>query len=102
MSRTRNIAFLLGASLALGVMSTSATAQSKTTNRVAIHDVRQLMQLMDKDKNGAVSKEEFMDFMSQTFDRLDVNRSGQLEPQELRRLTTPSWPGPPLAPASGD
>ena len=79
----------------LAVISTSAIAQSKNTKVTATRDVRQLIQLMDKDKNGTVSKEEFMDYMSQTFDRLDVNKSGQLEPEELRRLTRPDWPGPP-------
>ncbi|MGO8911486.1 MAG: hypothetical protein ACLQDM_19490 [Bradyrhizobium sp.] len=61
------------------------------TKAIATQDVRQLMQLMDKDMNGSVSKEEFMDFMSQTFDRLDVNKSGQLESEELQLLTKPGW-----------
>jgi len=51
----------------------------------------QLLRLMDKDKNDAVSKDEFMEFMSQTFDRLDVNKSGQLGPNELRRMADPNW-----------
>jgi hypothetical protein len=32
-----------------------------------------------------------MDFMSQTFDHLDINASGQLEPSELRALTSSRW-----------
>jgi len=32
-----------------------------------------------------------LEFMSQTFDRLDVNRSGQLEMEELIPLTKPTW-----------
>ena len=102
MSINRNIAFLVGTSLVLGAISTSALAQGKKTNMTATRDVRQLVRMMDRDKNGTVSKEEFMDFMSRTFDRLDVNKSGQLEPQELHRLTTPSWPGPPLEPGSAE
>jgi hypothetical protein len=42
------------------------------------------MRMMDKDQNGAVSKQEFMDFLSQAFDRLDISRSSQLERTELR------------------
>jgi translation elongation factor P/translation initiation factor 5A len=42
------------------------------------------MRLMDKDMNRLVSKDEFMRFMDQTFDRLDVNKSGTLEPREPR------------------
>ena len=78
----RSTIFVVGVSLAVGVISTSAIAQSKNTKATATRDVRQLLQLMDKDKNGTVSKQEFMDFMSRTFDRLDVNKSGQLEQEE--------------------
>jgi Ca2+-binding EF-hand superfamily protein len=38
---------------------------------------------MDTDKNGKVSKKEFMDFMSAEFDRLDTDKSGELDPKEL-------------------
>jgi len=47
---------------------------------------QQLLRRMDRDANGRVSKSEFLQHMSQTFDRLDVNKSGQLEPNELQRL----------------
>jgi Ca2+-binding EF-hand superfamily protein len=57
----------------------------------AATNVVQLLRLMDKDKNDAVSKDEFMEYMSQTFDRLDVNKSGQLERNELRRMADPNW-----------
>jgi Ca2+-binding EF-hand superfamily protein len=67
--------------------------RARTLKLTATRDVRQLLQLMDKDKNGTVSKEEFLDFMSQTFDRLDVNKNRQLEQEELRPLTRPDWPG---------
>jgi Ca2+-binding EF-hand superfamily protein len=48
---------------------------------------------MDKDKNGAVSKDEFMEYMSQTFDRLDVNKGGQLERSELSNAELPFGKG---------
>jgi Ca2+-binding EF-hand superfamily protein len=64
---------------------------SKRTAAVGQSDVRQLTRLMDRDKNGAVSKDEFLQYMSRTFDRLDVNKSGQLEPKELRQMTIPNW-----------
>jgi len=99
MSVDRGAAFFVGACLVIGAIATSAIAQSKHTKAAATHDVRQLVQLMDKDGNGAVSKQEFIEFMSQTFDRLDVDRSGQLEHEELRRLTRPDWiTRPPAAP----
>jgi Ca2+-binding EF-hand superfamily protein len=38
---------------------------------------------MDADKSGMVSKAEFMAFMEAEFDRLDKDKSGQLDVQEL-------------------
>jgi len=77
---------LVGASLVVTSAWTAAVAQSRGTRAAASRDVGQLMQMMDKDKNGTVSKEEFLDFMSQTFDQLDVNKNGTLEAGELSRL----------------
>jgi EF hand len=53
-------------------------------------DVTQLVFLMDTDKNGKISKKEFMDFMSAEFDRLDKDKSGELDVKELQqsRITT--------------
>jgi hypothetical protein len=46
-------------------------------------DVRDLLLLLDADKNGKISKKEFMDFMSAEFDRLDKDKSGELDQKEL-------------------
>jgi hypothetical protein len=46
-------------------------------------EVEQLLLLMDTDKNGKISKKEFMDFMSAEFDRLDKDKSGELDQKEL-------------------
>src|ERR1700693_3875775 len=83
MSMTGKIIALIGMSLIGGSVSTAAVALSKRTNAAATVDARQLVRMMDTDKNGTVSKDEFIEFMSQTFDRLDVNKSGQLEREEL-------------------
>ncbi|HXY58448.1 MAG TPA: hypothetical protein VEH76_07695 [Methylocystis sp.] len=45
---------------------------------------RQLVELMDRDRNGRVSKEEFMQFLRAEFDRLDADRSGELTHEEMR------------------
>ena len=46
-------------------------------------DVEDLLLLMDADKNGKISKKEWMDFASAEFDRLDTDKSGQLDIHEL-------------------
>ena len=46
----------------------------------------QLLQLMDKDRNGKVSRAEFMKFMNEEFDRLDINKDGELDVNELAEL----------------
>ena len=80
---------VITASIVVGTISTSALAVSKRTAATAERDVKQLVRMMDKDMNGVVSRDEFMAFMGRTFDRLDVNKSGTLEPSELRPLVTP-------------
>jgi Ca2+-binding EF-hand superfamily protein len=42
-----------------------------------------LLLLMDTDKNGRVSRQEFMKFMEAEFDRLDKDKSGDLDVKEL-------------------
>jgi len=76
---------LVGALLAGALVSASAFGASRRTWTAGQRYVAQLVQLMDQDKNGRVSKEEFMSFMSAEFDRLDVDRSGELTPEELSR-----------------
>ena len=93
MSMTRKLTVLVGMSFVFGLMSTAAFAASKRTAAAADADVRQLVRMMDRDQNSTVSKDEFLQFMSETFDRLDINRSGQLEPNEVRRMTLPNWMG---------
>jgi Ca2+-binding EF-hand superfamily protein len=45
--------------------------------------VKQLLLLMDTDKNGKISKDEWMQFMEAEFDRLDKDKPGQLAAKEL-------------------
>jgi EF hand len=46
-------------------------------------DAKKLLLLMDTDKNGKVSKQEFMNFMEAEFTRLDKNKDGELDVKEL-------------------
>jgi hypothetical protein len=77
--------------LAVEAISTAAFAFSKHTDAVTDASVRRLLRLMDKDKNGTVSKNEFMNYFSRTFDRLDVDHNRRLVPDELRPMLIPNW-----------
>jgi len=56
-----------------------------------VHGSGYLLNQMDRDMNGTVSKEEFLDYMGRTFERLDTNHSGKLGPGELRPLVGAKW-----------
>jgi hypothetical protein len=65
----------------------AATGNAVTRKlEVALSPTVQLLQLMDTDKNGKVSKEEFLHFMTAEFDFADKNHDGELDPKELRLL----------------
>ena len=69
------------------IESTSVAQQSTTSPQTLADDeVKQLLQLMDKDQNGKVSRAEFMTFMTTEFNRLDVNKDGELDVNELSQL----------------
>jgi Ca2+-binding EF-hand superfamily protein len=74
--------------LATGALLRTADAQKvspKAPGRLALGEaeVRQLLPLMDTDKNGRISKQEYMAFMEAEFERLDADKSGQLDTKEL-------------------
>jgi hypothetical protein len=48
-------------------------------------EARKLVLLMDTDKNGKISRAEYMAFMAAEFDRLDVNHDGELDLKELEQ-----------------
>ncbi len=87
MTRKRLIAALMGGAFALSCACFAQDKASvhKTPDKTAIatENARQLLILMDTDKNGKISKQEWMNFMSAEFDRLDADHSGELDPHEL-------------------
>jgi hypothetical protein len=48
-------------------------------------EAKKLLLLMDADRNGKVSRAEFMTFMAAEFDRLDTNKDGELDVKELEK-----------------
>lgn len=71
--------------LVLGIAAAQKASVPKAQNRLALGEdqVKQLLLLMDTDKNGKISKKEYMSFMEAEFDRLDKNKSGDLDVKEL-------------------
>jgi hypothetical protein len=76
-------------------ISSSSGAPNPTEYQLAKAEplVKRLLLLMDADNNNKVSKQEFMNYMSQEFDNLDVNKSGYLDIAELKKLSV-SQPHP--------
>ena len=94
MLRQSNRAWKIGVITVLGATGTmigTAAAQKaavpKPQDRLAIGEehVRQLLPLMDTDKHGMVSKQEYMKFMEAEFERLDRSKTGELN---VKQLTT--------------
>ncbi len=73
------ICLLIGLSvLAIDAMDTRYENRTQPEARAKVHE---LISLMDKEKNGQVSKAEFMQFINEEFDRVDSDRSGSLPPE---------------------
>ena len=88
--RSLLVASLLIACLCVGgtLASTSYAQKDSVPKRqdiVAIgsEKARELLALMDTDKNGKISKQEWMKFMEAEFDRLDTRKKGEIDPKEL-------------------
>jgi hypothetical protein len=72
---------LVGAAVAADMAKADAKGEDKT---VAVARYTQdIIDAMDSDKNHEVSKQEFLDYMSKEFDRLDVNHDGKLTQSEI-------------------
>ena len=95
MSRLMNVGLIVGFIAVLtvaGEITTITLAQTKATapkpqDRVALGEeqAKQLLLLIDTDKRGKISKQEWMRFMEAEFDRLDKEKNGELDVKELTR-----------------
>ncbi len=50
---------------------------------LASESAKETLLLVDTGKNGKISKQEWVHFMSPAFDRLDTKKNGELDPGEL-------------------
>jgi hypothetical protein len=93
------MAVLFSVAALLAMVGTGAVAQKIATPKAQDNvakgepEVRQLLPLMDQDREGKVSKQEFMKFMAAEFDRLDKKNDGKLDVKELTQ--------PPVQPTKG-
>ena len=89
---------MVSAAFAIAVLAScwlafqAATAQTKAnvpkpqnTRLLGEGAVQQLLLLMEPDKNGKISRQAWMTFMAEEFDRLDKDKKGELDAEELRR-----------------
>jgi len=74
---------MVGTPMAGQEVDPKATAEREKKFAAGEREAKKMLLLMDKDNNGKVSKQEFMNFMEAEFDRLDVNKDGQLDVNEL-------------------
>jgi hypothetical protein len=81
------IAVLVVTVVLLGNAVAQRQAVPKPQDKLALGEpeVKQLLFLMDTDKNGKISKEEWLKFMEAEFDRLDRDKKGQLDTKELEK-----------------
>lgn len=69
----------------LGTAAAQKASVPKPQNKLAMaeDEVKHLLFLMDSDKKGIISKQEFMKFMEAEFERLDKDKKGELNVKEL-------------------
>jgi hypothetical protein len=83
---------ILAVTALFAIVGTTTAAQNEATpkaqGKVAVGEaeVKQMLPLMDQDKDGKVSKQDFMKFMEGEFDRLDKKKEGKLD---VKKLTQP-------------
>jgi predicted nucleotidyltransferase len=93
--RKRVVVLIISALFIIGTMVGTAAAQRENdmppiTEHKAIVDARRneakrMMLLMDTNKDGKVSKEEWMGFMEREFDRLDTNHDGFVDVKDMEK-----------------
>jgi Ca2+-binding EF-hand superfamily protein len=81
MTRRSLLIALMSAGGVLAVADVAPRPQDKLAQ--ANENVKQLLLLLDADKNGRISKKEWMAFMEAEFNKLDKDGNGELDQKEL-------------------
>jgi hypothetical protein len=86
--RRRNLSLALLVVAALGVaFAQKGIPKQPDKNVLAIENVKQLLLVMETDKSGKISKQQWMAFMESQFDRLDLEKKGELDQKAIRQST---------------
>jgi hypothetical protein len=89
MSKQIKVVLTIAALAAISAISGNGAEQGQTLPKppdkqtVRADQVKQLLLLMDTDKNGKISKEEWLALMAAEFDRLDKDKSARLDVKEI-------------------
>ena len=90
MTRKNLLVVAVSAALVLAVVTfaqKAAVPKQPSRHSLAQQNVKDLLLLMDADKNGKISKQEWMKFMEAEFDTLDKDKKGELDQKELLQST---------------
>lgn len=81
MTRRSLLIALMSATGAVAVTDVAPKRRDKFAQ--ANENVKELLLLLDTDKSGRISKQEWMNFMEAEFNKLDKDGNGELDPREL-------------------
>ena len=86
--RPRNLAIAVLVVTALGAgFAQKGVPKQPDRSVMAIENVKQLLLVMDADKKGKISKQQWMAFMEAEFDRLDLQKKGELDQAAIEQST---------------
>ena len=79
------MAVFVGTRAMLGTAGAQKQSVPTPQDKLALgeNEVKQLLLLIDTNKSGKISKQEWMKFMEAEFDRLDKDKTGELDAKEL-------------------
>lgn len=86
-------AFTVAILIANPLHNRAGAADSDASLAAGEAETKQLLRLMDRDENGKVSKQEFLSFMESEFERLDINKDGELDVNELIQIRRQGYGG---------
>ena len=80
--------------LILAIMLSANLLQAVAQDNRERHDSQSIMKRLDQDKDGKLSRVEFKADVEERFDKLDKNKDGFLDLEELKDLKRPHNPDP--------